>query len=187
MLKRVVDLVVASGMLVISLPLWPVIALAIKAGSQGPVFYTQKRVGKDERVFLLIKFRSMIKNAEEHGAVWAGEDDWRITRVGRILRRCHMDEFPQLINVIKGEMSLVGPRPERPEFVEELKKLIPEFSRRHQVKPGLTGWAQINFPYAASSEESKKKLEYDLFYIRNRNILFDIKILLKTVKKLFAG
>ena len=186
-MRRVFDLLAAAGVLVVSLPLWPLIALVIKIDSKGPVFYAQKRVGKEDRVFLLIKFRSMIKNAEEHGAVWAGENDWRITRTGKVLRRCHLDELPQLINVIKGEMNLVGPRPERPEFVAELKRLIPDFGRRHQVKPGLTGWAQVNFPYASSPEESKKKLEYDLYYIRNRNVLFDIKILLKTVRKLFAG
>jgi lipopolysaccharide/colanic/teichoic acid biosynthesis glycosyltransferase len=187
MVKRVLDLAAAAGVLLVSLPLWPVIALAIKIESEGPVFYIQKRVGKDGRLFSLIKFRSMIKDAEEHGAVWAGEDDWRITRTGKVLRRCHLDELPQLINVIKGEMSLVGPRPERPEFVAELKKLIPDFSRRQQVKPGLTGWAQVNFPYASSSEESRKKLEYDLYYIRKRSVLFDIKILLRTIRKLFAG
>jgi lipopolysaccharide/colanic/teichoic acid biosynthesis glycosyltransferase len=187
MVKRVLDLVAVVGVLIISLPLWPLIALAIKIDSKGPVFYVQKRVGKDERVFSLIKFRSMIENAEEHGAVWAGEDDRRITRAGKVLRSCHLDELPQLINVIKGEMSLVGPRPERPEFVEELKELIPDFGRRHEVKPGLTGWAQVNFPYASSPEDSRKKLEYDLYYLRKRNILFDMKILLKTVRKLFSG
>jgi lipopolysaccharide/colanic/teichoic acid biosynthesis glycosyltransferase len=186
MMKRVFDFVNASLMLIISLPLWPFIALGVKIDSKGPVFYVQKRVGKDGRIFSLFKFRSMIKNAEENGPVWSGENDTRITHAGEVLRKCHLDELPQLLNVIKGDMSLVGPRPERPEFIEQIKKTVPGFNARHQVKPGITGWAQVNFPYAASLEDSKKKLEYDLYYIRQRNFLFDIKILIQTVRKLLG-
>lgn len=191
MVRRVFDLLAAAGVLVVSLPLWPLIALVIKIDSEGPVFYAQKRVGKDERVFSLIKFRSMIENAEEHGAVWAGKNDWRITRTGKVLRRCHLDELPQLINVIKGEMSLVGPRPERPEFVEKLEEAIPGFGRRHKVKPGITGLAQVIFPYASTFEESGKKLDYDLFYISHQGLMFDLKILwltgLKLIKDMRCG
>ena len=185
--KRVIDLVVAAFILLLSLPLWPVIALAIKTNSRGPVFYTQKRVGKDEKIFSLIKFRSMIDKAEKLGPKWAEENDDRITSVGKFLRRLHLDELPQLLNVIKGEMSLVGPRPERPQFVAELKKTVPDFGLRHRIKPGITGWAQVNFPYAASLEDSRRKFEYDLYYLENRSLLLDINILWKTMGKLIKG
>ena len=186
-IKRFIDLTASLSLLVISLPLWPVIALGIKIDSKGPVFYTQKRVGRNDHVFSLIKFRSMIKRAEENGPVWAEENDKRVTSLGKILRALHVDELPQLLHVIKGEMSLVGPRPERPEFVEVLSKEIYSFRERHKVKPGITGWAQVNHPYAASLEDSRKKLDYDLFYIKNRSLLFDLKILLLTVKRLVDG
>lgn len=185
--KRVIDLVIAAFILLLSLPLWPVIALAIKTNSRGPIFYTQKRVGKDEMIFSLIKFRSMIDNAEKLGPKWAEENDNRITSVGKLLRRLHLDELPQLLNVIKGEMSLVGPRPERPQFVAELKRAIPDFGLRHRIKPGITGWAQVNFPYAASLEDSRQKFKYDLYYLENRRLLLDINILWKTIGKLIKG
>jgi lipopolysaccharide/colanic/teichoic acid biosynthesis glycosyltransferase len=185
--KRVIDLGVSAFILLLSLPLWPVIALAIKANSRGPIFYTQKRMGKDERIFLLIKFRSMIDKAEKLGPKWAEENDNRITSVGKFLRRLHLDELPQLLNVIKGEMSLVGPRPERPQFVAELKRAIPDFGLRHRIKPGITGWAQVNYPYAASLEDSRRKYEYDLYYLENRNLLLDISILWKTIGELIKG
>ena len=185
--KRVIDLVIAAFILLLSLPLWPVIALAIKANSRGPIFYTQKRVGKNEMIFLLIKFRSMIDKAEKLGPKWAEENDNRITSVGKFLRRLHLDELPQLLNVIKGEMSLVGPRPERPQFVTELKRAIPDFGLRHRIKPGITGWAQVNFPYAASLEDSRRKFKYDLYYLENRRLLLDINILWKTIGKLIKG
>lgn len=185
--KRVIDLVIAAFILLLSLPLWPVIALAIKANSRGPIFYTQKRVGKNEMIFSLIKFRSMIDNAEKLGPKWAEENDNRITSVGKLLRRLHLDELPQLLNVIKGEMSLVGPRPERPQFVAELKRAIPDFGLRHRIKPGITGWAQVNFPYAASLEDSRQKFKYDLYYLENRRLLLDINILWKTIGKLIKG
>jgi lipopolysaccharide/colanic/teichoic acid biosynthesis glycosyltransferase len=186
-MKRIFDLTAAVLLLVLSLVLWPFIALAIKLGSRGTVFYTQRRVGRGGRIFSLIKFRSMVMNAEENGAVWSQADDPRITKTGRAMRRLHLDELPQVLNVIKGDMSLVGPRPERPEFLAKIKAKIPEFDRRHEVKPGITGWAQVNLSYAASLEDSRKKLAYDLDYIRRRGFFFDMKILLKTVHKVLAG
>jgi sugar transferase (PEP-CTERM system associated) len=185
--KRLIDIIVSSIILLISLPLWPLIALFIKINSRGPVFYVQKRVGKNESLFPLYKFRSMIDKAEEEKAVWADENDKRITLVGKILRKLHLDELPQFWNVIKGEMSLVGPRPERPQFVEELKKKIPYYSLRHFMKPGITGWAQVNYPYASSLKDSQEKMEYDLYYVYHMNLLFDVRILLKTAQKILLG
>jgi sugar transferase (PEP-CTERM system associated) len=185
--KRLLDIIVSSIILLISLPLWPLIALFIKINSRGPVFYTQKRVGKNESLFSLRKFRSMIDKAEENEAVWARENDKRITLVGKILRKMHLDELPQFWNVIKGDMSLVGPRPERPEFVKELKKKIPYYSLRHFMKPGITGWAQVNYPYASSLKDSQEKMEYDLYYVYHMNLLFDTNILLKTAQKILLG
>lgn len=185
--KRLIDIIFSSVILLISLPLWPLIALFIKINSRGPVFYTQKRVGKNESLFSLHKFRSMIDKAEEDEAVWADKNDKRITLMGKILRKLHLDELPQFWNVIKGEMSLVGPRPERPEFVEELKKKIPYYSLRHFMKPGITGWAQVNYPYASSLKDSQEKMEYDLYYVYHMNLLFDVRILLKTAQKILLG
>ena len=183
--KRLMDIAFSFTVLVMTLPLWPVIALAIKLNSRGPVFYTQTRVGKGGTVFALSKFRSMIERAEENGALWAEEDDARITAVGRVLRRLHVDELPQLLHVLRGEMSLVGPRPERPEFVRELKREIPHYSLRHLVKPGLTGWAQVHYPYASSLEASREKQEYDLYYVSRMSLTMDLLILWKTAKKVF--
>ena len=185
--KRLIDVIVSSIILLISLPLWPLFALFIKINSRGPSFYTQKRVGKNESLFSLHKFRSMIDKAEEDEAVWADENDKRITLVGKVLRKLHLDELPQFWNVIKGEMSLVGPRPERPEFVEELKKKIPYYSLRHFMKPGITGWAQVNYPYASSLKDSQEKMEYDLYYVYHMNLLFDVRILLRTAQKILLG
>jgi len=185
--KRLIDVMSSLLILLISLPLWPFISLMIKLNSPGPIFYRQRRLGKNESTFLLYKFRSMIHEAEKNGAVWAEQDDDRVTGAGKILRKLHVDELPQLINVIKGEMSLVGPRPERPEFVEELKKEIPFYSLRHFMMPGLTGWAQICYPYAASLKDAKEKLEYDLYYISHMNLLLDMRILLKTVQIVIFG
>ncbi len=185
--KRLIDIIVSSIILLISLPLWPLFALFIKINSRGPSFYVQKRVGKNESLFSLYKFRSMIDKAEEDEAVWADENDKRITLVGKILRKLHLDELPQFWNVIKGEMSLVGPRPERPEFVEELKKKIPYYSLRHFMKPGITGWAQVNYPYASSLKDSQEKMEYDLYYVYHMNLLFDVRILLRTAQKILLG
>jgi len=185
--KRLIDIIVSSIILLISLPLWPLIAMFIKINSRGPVFYTHKRVGKNESLFSLYKFRSMIDKAKEDEALWADKNDKRITLVGKILRKLHLDELPQFWNVIKGEMSLVGPRPERPEFVEELKKEIPYYSLRHFMKPGITGWAQVNYPYASSLKDSQEKMEYDLYYVYHMNLLFDANILLKTAQKILLG
>ena len=186
-IKRVFDLALGGAFFLVSLPLWPFVALFIKIESKGSVFYGQDRIGRNGIVFHLHKFRSMIEGAESDEPVWAGETDARVTRVGRVLRKLHLDELPQLWNVLRGEMSLVGPRPERPEFVAALKRDIPFYALRHFVKPGLTGWAQINYPYAASTKDSKEKLEYDLYYISRMNPVFDIKILVETLFGVLSG
>jgi exopolysaccharide biosynthesis polyprenyl glycosylphosphotransferase len=180
-LKRVIDIVVASTGLLLALPLMAISALAIKATSPGPVFYRQNRVGRYGRVFSIYKFRTMRHDAEANGVVWAGQSDNRKTRVGQVLRRTRIDELPQLWNILKGDMSFVGPRPERPEFVEELREYIPHYDLRHLVPPGLTGWAQVHFRYGASVEDSKRKLSYDLFYVRRYGIVLDVAICLRTI------
>ena len=179
--KRAFDLAVSAVLGVLALFLFPLIILAIKINSPGRAFFRQSRVGKNGHLFELIKFRTMVKDAEKNGAVWAEKDDERITKVGGFLRKTRLDELPQLWNVIKGEMSLIGPRPERPEFVEELKKQIPHYMMRLLVRPGLSGWAQINFPYGASVEDAMEKLQYDLYYIKNRSMGLDLTIALKTL------
>jgi lipopolysaccharide/colanic/teichoic acid biosynthesis glycosyltransferase len=159
------------------------IAIAVKATSRGPVFYHQARVGRHGRLFTVHKFRSMRADAEAlTGAVWARRNDHRITVVGRFLRRSRFDELPQLWNILKGEMSLVGPRPERPEFVQELSRSIPFYGERHAVRPGLTGWAQVRYTYGASVEDAMEKLQYDLFYIKNMSLARDLFIIFDTVK-----
>jgi len=156
--------------------------LAIKLDSPGPIFFRQVRVGKGDQPFEIVKFRSMRQDAEkDSGAVWAKENDNRITKLGRFLRKSRIDELPQLVNVLFGSMSLVGPRPERPEFVQELKKIIPYYSERHFVKPGITGWAQVRYPYGASVQDAIEKLRYDLYYIKNYSLSFDLLIMFKTV------
>jgi sugar transferase (PEP-CTERM system associated) len=182
-MKRVTDLILASLGLLLATPLIGVIALAIKLDSRGPVLFKQMRCGEGEKDFVLCKFRSMIDNAEaESGPTWAQDDDRRVTKVGKILRTYRLDEIPQLWNVLKGDMSFIGPRPERPEFVEKLKTMIPYYSERHTVKPGLTGWAQISYGYGASVEDALEKLKYDLFYIKNMNMLMDLIIIFRTIK-----
>jgi lipopolysaccharide/colanic/teichoic acid biosynthesis glycosyltransferase len=157
--------------------------LLIKLDSRGPVFYRQQRVGKDGRLFTLWKFRSMRQDAESaSGAVWAAQDDPRVTRVGRLMRRTRLDELPQLYNIFVGDMSLVGPRPERPKFVEQLTASIPYYGLRHSVKPGITGWAQIHYNYASSIEQTTEKLQYDLFYIKNMSLLLDTLVIFETIK-----
>jgi len=183
--KRVFDVSFSFIGLLITAILFPLVALAIKIDSPGPVFYTQKRVGKDGKVFALYKFRTMKVDAERNGPQWALPNDPRITEIGRILRATYLDEFPQFYNILKGNISFVGPRPERPEFVEELKKEIPFYDIRHLVRPGFTGWAQINYHYGASVEEAKEKLQYDLYYIKNRNFFLDFGIILKTIRIIF--
>jgi sugar transferase (PEP-CTERM system associated) len=181
--KRATGLVVASVCLLLMLPLIGIIALAIKLNSKGPVIFKQDRSGEGGRVFKLCKFRSMIDNAESAcGPRWAEDDDSRVTRVGRILRKYRLDEIPQMWNVLKGDMSFVGPRPERPEFVKKLAETIPYYRERHTVKPGITGWAQISYGYGASVEDACEKLKYDLFYIKNMSFIMDLIIMFKTAK-----
>jgi sugar transferase (PEP-CTERM system associated) len=185
--RRVADLVIASIGLVLSSPLMLLTALAIKLESAGPVFYAQERVGQHDQPFRIIKFRSMRTDAEKNGAVWASKDDPRVTRVGRIIRKLRIDELPQFINVLRGEMSMIGPRPERRQFVEQLSEVLPYYSQRHLVKPGITGWAQVCYPYGASVEDARMKHQYDLYYIKNQSPLLDAVILFETLRVVFFG
>ncbi|MBI4256914.1 exopolysaccharide biosynthesis polyprenyl glycosylphosphotransferase [Candidatus Uhrbacteria bacterium] len=184
-LKQTFDMVGALLILVLTLPLWMLIALAIKLEDGGAIFYEQQRVGKHGKTFFIKKFRTMRNDAEVGGVQWAQESDPRVTRVGRVLRTTHLDELPQMLNVLKGDLSLVGPRPERPEFVRVLETEIPHYHVRHFIKPGFTGWAQIKFRYARSVSDSKTKFEYDLYYLKNRSPIMDALILLKTVQLFF--
>ncbi len=187
-LKRTGDFLGASIGLLLCAPLFPLIALAIYFDSPGPIFFKQIRVGRGDKLFHIIKFRSMRADAEKHtGAVWASEADPRITKIGSFLRKTRLDEIPQLINVLQGDMSLVGPRPERPEFIGELKKSIPFYGERHSVKPGVTGWAQVRYPYGASVEDALEKLRYDLYYIKNQTLWLELEILLRTIVVIFSG
>lgn len=197
---RALNITVASIGLVVSLPLWVIIAIAIKLTSRGPLFYTQTRVGLDQRrsrtpadrtrraediggkPFVIVKFRTMTVDAERHGAaVWAAANDQRVTAVGGFLRSCRLDELPQLLNVIRGDMNLVGPRPERPQFVTQLREKIPDYQMRHRVRPGITGHAQVNLQYDTSVEDVRRKVEHDLEYISRRTVWEDLKIMLKTI------
>lgn len=180
-LKRALDVLISIVLLIPAAPIMLITALAIRLESKGPIIYKQDRVGLFEKEFTVYKFRSMRTDAEKNGAVWAKEHDDRVTRVGRIIRKVRIDELPQIWNILKGDMSFIGPRPERMTFVQELKKQIPYYGLRHTVKPGLTGWAQVCYPYGASVEDSLRKLEYDLYYIKNISILLDITIILKTI------
>ena len=184
-LKRGFDVFFSVIGLLVTVIFFPFIALAIKIDSPGSIFYTQKRVGKDGKVFTLYKFRTMKASAEKEGPQWAAPNDPRITSVGKILRPIYLDELPQFFNIFKGDISFVGPRPERPEFVAQLKKEIPYYEIRHLVKPGFTGWAQINYHYGASVEEAKEKLKYELYYIKNRSFFLDLSIVLKTIGIIF--
>ena len=181
--RRVVSFVISLIGLILALPLVPLIMLAIRLDSKGPVFYTQTRVGKAGRIFKVVKFRTMRQDAEAaSGPKWAGDNDPRVTRVGKFLRSSRLDEIPQLWCVLKGEMAFVGPRPERPEFIEWLSKEIPYYGVRHMVRPGLTGWAQVKYKYGSTVEDSREKLQYDLFYIKNASIGLDLLIMFLTVK-----
>jgi exopolysaccharide biosynthesis polyprenyl glycosylphosphotransferase len=185
--KRIVDLAGALVAGVVVLLLIPALALANAIASPGPLLFRQTRVGKGGKLFRVVKFRSMRPDAEEQsGAVWASEKDKRVTGLGWFLRRTHVDELPQVINVIKGEMSLVGPRPERPEFVETLSQSIPFYRARHAVKPGITGWAQIHQDYGDSYERAREKLEYDLYYLKRRSPVLDTEIILRTITKVLG-
>lgn len=187
-IKRSADLALSLVGIVVTLPLLPLIALGIKLTSPGPVLFRQVRVGQGDRPFVLLKFRTMVVDAEKTtGAVWAQKDDPRITKFGKFLRTTRLDEIPQLYNVLKGEMSLIGPRPERPEFVERLKEIIPYYSERHFVKPGVTGWAQVKYAYGASTDDAIEKLRYDLYYIKNMSLLLDVIIVLETFKVMLFG
>jgi len=184
----VISILFSLACLVLLFPLLLIIAIAIKASSPGPVLYRQKRVGRNDVVFTCYKFRTMRPDAEAStGPMWAGDDDPRITPVGRILRKARLDEIPQLWNVVKGEMALVGPRPERPEFVKWLSTTIPYYTLRHTIRPGITGWAQVNYRYGSSVEDAKEKLRYDLFYIKNMSLGLDLLTLLYTTKVVFLG
>ena len=183
--KRAIDILFAAFFGLISLVLLPFIVLLIKLESKGPFIYKQKRVGLSNKVFTVYKFRSMVQNAEKNGAQWAQKNDARVTKIGKFMRKTRLDEIPQFWNIIIGNMSFVGPRPERPEFVEQLKQEVPYYNERHLIKPGLSGWAQINYPYGASVEDAKQKLQYDLFYIKNQSTALDISIILKTINTLF--
>ena len=181
--KRVTDILISLAVLILTLPLMLITALLIKLDTPGPVFYRQERVGLHGRIFTLCKFRSMAVDAEVGGQPrWASQKDKRVTRVGAFIRSTRIDELPQLLNVLKGEMSFVGPRPERPHFVEQLSQIIPFYHERSYVKAGITGWAQVNFPYGASVEDARQKLSYDLYYVKNRSLFLDIMILFSTVR-----
>ena len=184
LLTRLFDITAASLLLVLASPLMLLTALAVwlESGFKGPVLYKQERIGLEGVPFTLFKFRSMQLDAEKNGAQWATSDDPRVTRVGAFIRKTRLDELPQLFNVLKGEMSFVGPRPERGEFVEKLSERIPYYRERHCVKPGITGWAQLCYPYGASEEDALQKLQYDLYYVKNKTVLFDMIILLQTAE-----
>ena len=183
LVKRALDLAAGIVGLAASMPIMIVVALVVRLESKGPIIFRQTRVGRMGKCFEVLKFRSMNVDAEKaNGAQWASENDPRVTRIGRFLRKYRLDELPQFINVIRGEMSFVGPRPERPFFVEELRKTIPYYDERHSVRPGLTGWAQVQYAYGSSIEDAYNKLEYDLFYLQNMSLTFDLAIIFQTIR-----
>lgn len=190
--KRIIDIVFSLILGVVFLPFMAVIALLIKLTSKGPVIYTQERVGLNNKAFTLFKFRTMYHdpsiNADAFSSApqWSKTNDTRVTKIGKIFRYTHLDEIPQLINILKGDLSFVGPRPERPEFVSQLKEKIPYYEIRHLIKPGFTGWAQINYRYGASIKDAYEKLQYDIYYLKNRSVFLDILIFLKTIRLLFS-
>jgi sugar transferase (PEP-CTERM system associated) len=186
--KRTIDVVASFFGLLLSAPISLLVAIAIRLESPGPILYRQERVGQNEKRFILYKFRSMTHNAEaSSGPVWAAQDDPRVTRVGAIIRKLRIDEIPQMVNVLKGEMSFVGPRPERPFFVEQLKQKIPYYDLRHSVKPGITGWAQICYRYGDSEQDAVEKLQYDLYYIKHMSPIFDLQIIFESLKVILLG
>jgi exopolysaccharide biosynthesis polyprenyl glycosylphosphotransferase len=184
--KRVLDVICGLIVAAIFVVVFPFVAVAIKLDSPGAVFYKQERVGLNGNKFTIYKLRSMVKNAERNGqAQWAVKGDSRITKVGNFIRKTRLDELPQVINVLKGEMSMVGPRPERQQFIDELEQQIPSFNKRLAVKPGLTGWAQVNYGYGSTIEDARIKLNYDLYYCKNQSLALDFQILLKTFAVVF--
>ncbi len=179
---------VSAVALVVLLPVIVLIAVLVRLDSAGPAFFKQRRVGQQGKQFVLYKFRSMTADAEsDTGPVWAGDEDARVTRMGRFLRKTRLDELPQLFNVLKGDMSFVGPRPERPFFVAQLSSEIPYYGIRHTVKPGITGWAQVRYSYGASVEDAKEKLQYDLYYIKHMSLFLDLEVILDTIKVVFLN
>lgn len=181
--KRIFDIFASAILLIVGMPILLLTALAVKVTSKGSVFYRQERIGQLGRIFKVIKFRSMDQDAEADGVPrWAQKADARVTSVGRFIRKTRIDEIPQIFNVLSGDMSFVGPRPERPFFAKQLTEIMPLFDKRHTVKPGITGWAQVNYPYGASVEDSRRKLEYDLYYIKNYSVFLDLLILVQTVR-----
>lgn len=183
--KRVLDIVSSLLGLIIGLPIMIIVAILIKIDDKGPIFYTQERLGKNEKKFLVYKIRSMRVDAEKYGgAQWAQKDDPRVTKIGKFIRKTRIDEIPQLFNILKGDMSLIGPRPERPELTYKFNEKIPGFINRLKIKPGLTGWAQVNGGYDITPEE---KMIWDIEYINNRNFILDMRIILKTIKVIFTG
>ena len=185
--KRMLDVLAAVIGLVLTLPLWALVAAGIRLDSRGPVFFRQQRVGLHGRPFTIYKFRTMRLDAERHGARWASKNDSRVTGFGRFLRLTRLDELPQLWNILRGEMALVGPRPERPEFVEQLSRVIPHYRQRHLIKPGLTGWAQIYFGYGATVDDARRKLCFDLYYLKYRSIDLDFAIVIRTIGTFLLG
>lgn len=185
--RRVLNILLTIVATILSAPILLVTAIAIKLESPGPVLYKQERVGKNGKLFTIYKFRSMRQDAEKDGPMWAQKSDNRTTRVGRFIRKVRIDELPQFINVLRGEMGFVGPRPERPFFVDQLNEIIPFYSQRHLVEPGVTGWAQVRYDYGASVEDALQKLQYDLYYIKNASLMFDLWILLESVKIVLFG
>jgi exopolysaccharide biosynthesis polyprenyl glycosylphosphotransferase len=184
--KRTIDIFASVLGIIISIILMPLLSVTVLLTSGKPIFFTQIRLGKNGKPFKAIKFRTMVKDAEKHGPQWASQNDPRITPLGAFLRKSRLDEVPQLWNVLRGEMSFVGPRPERPEFVEELEKKIPFYRERLLVKPGITGWAQINYRYGASINDAIKKLQFDLYYVKNRSLILDLGVILKTIKTVLS-
>ena len=186
-IKRVFDIIMAIIIGIMTLPVMAIAAIIVRLESPGPIIYSQARVGEKGKEFNVYKFRSMRNDAEKDGAKWAQENDPRVTKFGHFMRKTRIDELPQLVNVLKGEMSFIGPRPERRVFINELEKEIPYYNLRHMVKPGLTGWAQVMYPYGASVEDAKRKLEYDLYYIKNYTLSLDVIILFMTLKTVLFG
>ena len=188
LIKPILEAIIASILFILLIPVMVVLAIVIKCDSRGRIFYTQERIGKDGRKFTIMKFRTMVENAESvTGAVYAADNDPRITKIGRFLRKWRLDEIPQLVNVIKGDMGLIGPRPEREVFIREFEEKIPFYTQRLLVRPGLTGWAQVKFPYASSIEQTEEKLQYDLYYIKNMSFILDFVVFLKTIRVVLFG
>jgi exopolysaccharide biosynthesis polyprenyl glycosylphosphotransferase len=187
LIKRSLDICFGLLGFMISLPVMVLVAIAVKLESPGPVLYRQERIGWRSKTFEVLKFRSMRTDAEKDGAQWATINDSRVTGIGKHLRKFRLDELPQFWNVLRGDMSFVGPRPERAVFIAELRKHIPYYDERHSVRPGLTGWAQVQYPYGASVEDAYRKLEYDLFYLKNMSVLFDFAIVFQTIRTVLTA